>query len=140
VVIGDLYQLQIEIKIFSNRIQKHLNNRMSTELAFGANFDASKILVGAPEKSKDANVFWTFPVKYGSGQFGIMETDTVTATKLKDDPTRKPKILSQGFHLENAATRKIAEDAEEAIFEALLKQNKASPELPISAPLASSSR
>lgn len=103
---------------------------MSTEIAFGVNFNVDKIVVGAPKKSTDINKYHTFPIKYGAGGFGIMETSTVTATRLKDDPERKPNILSQGFHLENASTLKMCEDAELRIWEGLLKHKGADDDLP----------
>lgn len=103
---------------------------MSTEIAYGVNFDVNKIVVGAPIKSTDTNKYHTFPIKYGSSQFGIMETATVTATRLKDDPEKKPNILSQGFHLENADTLKMCEAAELRIWEGLLKHRGADDKLP----------
>jgi hypothetical protein len=104
--------------------------RMSTEIAFGGNFDVANVLVGAPIKSTDSNKYHSFPIRYKSGQFGVMETATVSATRLKDDPKNKPNILSQGFHLENKTTRTLLEQAENAIWEGLLKQKKSDPELP----------
>lgn len=103
---------------------------MSTEIAFGVNFNADRIVVGAPKASTDSNKYHTFPIKYGAGNFGIMETATVSATRLKDDPEKKPNILSQGFHLENADTLKMCEAAEQRIWEGLLKHKGADDKLP----------
>lgn len=103
---------------------------MSTEIAFGGNFDVTNISVGAPVKSTDSNKYHVFPIKYKSQGFGVMETGTVTATRLKDDPKLKPGILSQGFHLENKPTLAILEQAEQAIWEGLLKLKGSDPELP----------
>lgn len=102
----------------------------TTNFASGDNFKRSDITVGAPVKSTDGNDYWTFPIQYGGGAFGIMELGNVQSTKLKDDPVKKPKILSQGFRLSNPPTRKICEEAEEAIFEGLIKQSSKEPGLP----------
>src|SRR5690606_17608055 len=98
---------ELRYKKFLQLDKKQISRMTSTELAFGDNFDEKKIVVGSAIKSKDSNVYWTFPIKYGASQFGIMEIGTVLATKLKDDTEKKPKMLSQGFHLENPQTLSI---------------------------------
>lgn len=102
----------------------------STQFAYGETFDVSQITVGAPIKSTDSNKYWTFPIKYCGAGFGIMENETCNATKVKDDPQRKPGMLTQGFHVSNPKTRAIAEQAENAIFEGLLKHTGADKDFP----------
>jgi hypothetical protein len=102
----------------------------ATEIFSGGNYDVSKITVLPPIKSTDSNKYHSFPIKVGAANLGLMETQTVLATRLKDDPKLKPGILSQGFHLENPQTRKLLQDAENAIWQGLLKQKDADPDLP----------
>jgi hypothetical protein len=131
--LGFCFYLELNFRYFLEDEEKHLkqlNKRMSTEIATGGNFDVTNIVVGAPVKSTDSNKYHSFPIRYKAGQFGVMETQTVMATRLKDDKEKKPNILSQGFHLENKATKDLLEAADEAIWAGLLKHKGADPDLP----------